>query len=146
VGAHFLVGSPTFLLSENEWTRILYESGPFLGLAFILWRTILTLHIGYLSFSALKRGMTLPILLYSSGFFVLLNGQLGQPTTLGFAVVLAGLCLAATQQAKGASTSPARVSADELRIPARAPKPLPRRSAYASRLHDPADRSDLVDR
>jgi hypothetical protein len=146
VGAHYLIGGPGFLLSENEWSRILYESGPFLGLAFILWRTILAFHIGYLSLKALKRGMTLPILLFSSAFFVLLNGQLGQPTTLGFAVVLAGLCLAAMQRARETTSSDARVSAHELNIPALLPKPLPRRSPYASRLHDSADRSDLVDR
>ena len=42
-----------FLLSEMN-DLVLYESGPFLGLAFLLWRTILTFHIGYLSVTALE--------------------------------------------------------------------------------------------
>ena len=142
VGAHYLIGGPGFLLSENEWTRILYESGPFLGLAFILWRTILALNLGYLSFSALKRGSTLPLLLLSSAFFVLLNGQLGQPTTLGFAVVLSGLCLASVQKGTETNGVSAGISGNELKIPVPAPRPLPRRSAYASRLHGEADQGN----
>ncbi len=134
VAAHYLVGGPAFLLSENEWTRILYECGPFLGLAFILWRTILAFHIGYLSLVALRRGVTMPIFLFSSGFFALLNGQLGQPTTLGFAVVLAGLCLASMQRA----SQVVEASAVATDVEARSPKPLPRRSVHASRLHDGA--------
>ena len=134
VGAHLLVGRPAFLLSENEWSRVLYESGPFLGMAFLLWRTILTFRIGYLSFIALRRGATLPILLFSCGAAVLLNGQLGQPTSLGFAVVLCGLCLASMQ--KSPDPAPAR-SAIEPVISAPQPGSLPRRSQYASRLHDP---------
>jgi len=137
VGAHYLIGGPGFLLSENEWTRILYESGPFLGFAFILWRTILAFNLGYLSFSALKRGATLPLLLLSSAFFVLLNGQLGQPTTLGFAVVLSGLCLASLQKGTKATGVGGELSANESKVPV--PKPLPRRSAYASRLHGDPD-------
>ena len=101
VGAHFLIGGPAFMLSENEWTRVLYESGPILGLAFLLWRVVLTGRILYLSVIALlRRSATLPLLLFSATFVVLLNGQLGQPTSLGFAVVLAGLCLASMQKKK----------------------------------------------
>jgi hypothetical protein len=133
-GAHFLVGMSVFLLSENEWSRILYESGPFLGMAFLLWRTMLTFYIGYLGLTALKRGNTLPLLLFSCAFIPLLSGQLGQPTTLGFAVVLSGLCLASMQESKEPSPT---LPANELPLPTLVPKPLPRRSAYASRLHDP---------
>src|SRR5215211_7907864 len=34
-GGRFLTGHNRFLLSEGEWSRILLESGPFFGLAFI---------------------------------------------------------------------------------------------------------------
>ena len=37
-GAKFLTGQNTFLLAEGEWARLLLESGPVLGLAFIIWR------------------------------------------------------------------------------------------------------------
>ena len=78
-GARFLVGRAAFLLAENEWSRILLESGPLFGVAFLLWRTILTFRIGYLSFVELTLGRTLPIFLFSAGFFALLDGPFGQP-------------------------------------------------------------------
>ncbi|MEP7014319.1 MAG: hypothetical protein ABI925_02660 [Verrucomicrobiota bacterium] len=147
VGAHFLVGGPAFILSENEWTRVLYESGPILGLAFLLWRTILTFRVGYLSLVALRRGSTLPILLFSSAFFVLLNGQFGQPTSLGFAVVLTGLCLASMQKTKQDAEA---LSENDAIARGPAPRPIPRSSPFASRLHDPPPQTDqtngVVDR
>jgi hypothetical protein len=96
-------------------------------LAFIIWRAALTGYLGFLSMRALRRAEILPLLLFSAGFIVLLNGQLGQPTSLGFAVVLNGLCLAATRRSPAEVTAPAAVET------------LPRtrsRSAYAERLHE----------
>ena len=127
-----MIGRPAFLLAENEWTRVLWESGPILGLAFLVWRTLLTFKLGWLSFIALRRGALLPILLFSSGFVLLLNGQLGQPTTLGFAVILNGLCLAATRPR---IIEPVDIASPLMGQPVG--KPLPRRSVYASRLHGP---------
>jgi hypothetical protein len=125
--ARFLVGRATFLLAENEWTRVLLESGPVLGLAFLLWRTILACRIGYLAVRAVKTGHILPLFLFGTGVFPLLNGSFGQPTSLGFAVVLNGLCLAALNFGEKES------AAEE--APVEAPVRLPRRSAYAERLH-----------
>jgi hypothetical protein len=127
VGARALVGRVTFLLAENEWSRVLLESGPILGLAFLLWRTGFVVYLGWLSLRALGRTEILPLLLFSAGFIALLNGQLGQPTSLGFAVVLCGLCLASTRPreiiaAPIASTLPPRI--------------VRSRSPYAERLHD----------
>lgn len=82
------------MLSENEWTRIIFESGPILGLAFLMWRTLLAVYLGVVSLRALTRGEILPLLLFSATFLIILSGQLGQPTSLGFAVVFNGLCLA----------------------------------------------------
>jgi hypothetical protein len=128
-GARFLLGQGTLLFSENEWTRILAESGPILGFAFIFWRVAVMVKLFLASFRAVKRsGEVLAILLFSTVFLGVLNGQLGQPTTLGFTVVLAGLCLAATnfERAESDETQPE----EEI-----APKPLPRRSAFADRIH-----------
>jgi len=132
VGGRILIGRPAFLLAENEWSRVLAESGAIFGLAFLIWRTLLTFQLGRLSFIALKRGNLLPILLFSSGFVMLLNGQLGQPTTLGFAVILNGLCLAATRPRVPDSSATAPPIADQSVV-----KPLPRRSVFASRIHGP---------
>lgn len=137
VGARFLIGGPGFILSEKEWTRVLYESGPILGLAFLMWRLILTIRLGYVSLLALlHRNQTLPLLLYSAGFFLLLNGQLGQPTTLGFLVVILGLGLAAMHESQS-ETDELTGGPDQSLIAAPAPRPLPRRSPYAARLHGP---------
>ncbi len=95
---------------------------------FLLWRTLLTLQLGRLSFRALKHDSLLPILIFSSGFAVLLKGQLGQPTTLGFAAFVCGLCLAATR---------ARVPDSPAMTDQPTTQPLPRRSVFASRLHGP---------
>jgi hypothetical protein len=132
VGGRILVGRPAILLGESEWTRVLAESGPILGLAFLLWRTLLVLQLGRWSFAALKQGNLLPILLFGSGFTVMLNGQFGQPTLLGFAVILNGLCLAATR--------PRVVDSPTTTLPMNdqpAAKPLPRNSPFARRLHSP---------
>ncbi|HZR77815.1 MAG TPA: hypothetical protein VFA58_01325, partial [Chthoniobacterales bacterium] len=128
VGGRILIGRPAFLLNENEWSRVIGESGPLLGLAFLLWRTLLTLRLAKLSFRSLWHGNLLPILLFSSGSVILLNGQLGQPTTLGFAALLSGLCLASSQLDPAGSSAPP--APGQVSAPAR-----PRRSAYAERLH-----------
>jgi hypothetical protein len=137
-GAAFLMGQSTFLLSENEWTRIIFEGGPILGLAFLLWRTALTVYLGVVSLRALARAEILPLLLFSAGFLVILNGQLGQPTSLGFAVVLNGLCLASIRPGE---TAPVAATPPRLRL-------VRGRSAYADRLHgaDASHRNGSVDR
>lgn len=127
-GAKFLTGRAVFLLTEGEWGRVVLESGPILGLAYLAWRTILTFHLGLFSFRQLKRGELLPIMLYGAGFLSLLSGQFGQPTNLGFAVFVCGLCLAA-----GNARGPAE---SDMAPPPDAARPrLPRRSQYAERLH-----------
>ncbi|MEP6686041.1 MAG: hypothetical protein ABJB22_04620 [Verrucomicrobiota bacterium] len=141
-GAKFLTGRSGFLLAEGEWARVLLESGPILGLAFLLWRTILTLRLGYLSFLSLKRGEILPLLIFSAGFTALLNGQFGQPTSLGFAVVLAGLCLAATRPSEDVQSAPASLA--EKQHEPRTPKRVAGRSEYANRLHGPSITPDKI--
>jgi hypothetical protein len=129
VGARALVGHVTFLLAENEWSRVLLESGPILGLAFLLWRTAFVGYLGWMSLRALGRAEILPLLLFSTGFIALLNGQLGQPTSLGFAVVLCGLCLASTRPREILAETPPS-------SPAIPPRIVHTRSPYAERLHD----------
>jgi hypothetical protein len=132
-GAKFLTGQNAFLLAEGEFARLVLESGPVLGLAFVLWRCGLAIRIGLLCLQSVRRGNVLPILLFSSGGLTLMNGQFGSPTILGFAVFTAGLALAA------------RNTDDETELAA-APTPgspgarrrVARRSAYADHLHGPA--------
>lgn len=133
-GARFLVGQGGLLLSENEWLRIIAESGPLLGLAFIILRIALTGKLLMVSLRALKSGQVLSILLFATVFLGMLNGQLGQPTTLGFTVVLAGLCLAANNFA-GATDEPEPEEEEE-------PRRLPRRSVFSDRIHGTANSTD----
>jgi hypothetical protein len=126
------------LLTEGEWGRVILESGPILGVAFLLWRTILTFRLGLFSLHQLKRGEILPIMLYCAGFLALLNGQFGQPTNLGFAVFISGLCLAA-----GNTPVPAEGGAPVL--PERRGARIARRSRYAEGLHGAAARQDIPD-
>lgn len=141
-GAKFLTGRAIFLLTEGEWGRVILESGPILGSAFLIWRTMLTFSLGLFSFRKLQQGHLLPLLLYCAGFLSLLNGQFGQPTNLGFSVFICGLCLAA----------------GNIREPAESDAPPPgpmrpriaRRSRYAERLHGagaaPAHPDDFANR
>jgi hypothetical protein len=140
-GAKFLTGRSIFLLSEGEWGRVVLESGPILGLAYLVWRTMLTFSLGLFSYRQLKRGEILPIMLYCAGFLSLLNGQFGQPTNLGFAVFVCGLCLAAANTKTTA----------EIPMPdGAALRQMARRSRYAERIHTlPAARrlpDDFADR
>src|SRR5438094_9370945 len=77
-----------------------FESGPIFGLAFLLWRAALTAYLGFVSLRALTRAEILPLLLFSAGFLIILNGQLGQPTSLGIPLVLNRISPASTQPAK----------------------------------------------
>jgi hypothetical protein len=143
-GAKFLTGRSIFLLTEGEWGRVILESGPILGLAYLAWRTILTFQLGFFSFRRLKHhGEILPIMLYCAGFLSLLNGQFGQPTNLGFAVFVCGLCLAAG--------NPATTDESETPTsPTTARSRVARRSRYAENLHGAAAArphpDDFVDR
>ena len=131
-GAKFLTGRQMFLLSEGEWQRIFLESGPVLGLGYVLWRCALVVSVGLVCLRSVKAGNVLPLLLFSSAFLPLINGQFGQPTILGFAVFTMGLALAA-QKLDSASEVLSGPADDEAR--ACAVRPPPRRSEYAARLH-----------
>jgi hypothetical protein len=128
-GAKFLTGRAVFLLTEGEWGRVVLESGPILGMAYLLWRTVFVFNLGMLSLRQLMRGEILTILLYGAGFLALLNGQFGQPTSLGFAVFICGLILASANKGKVALET-------ERLEPDRTARPqMARRSPYAEQLH-----------
>ena len=95
VGATLLTGQAQFLLSEGEWGRVLMEMGSVMGLSFILFRVGLTIWLARLSIRCAVAGNTLPLLLFSACAVNIINGQIAQPTTLGFTALGSGLCLAA---------------------------------------------------
>ena len=140
-GAKFLTGRVMFLLTEGEWGRIVLESGPILGGAFLAWRSILTISLGFFSLRQLRAGNLLPVFLYCAGALALLNGQFGQPTNVGFAVLVCGLCLAAGNT---------RPETEVMPVQSPAPRRIARRSAYAEQLHGaaaaPPQPDDFADR
>lgn len=99
VGSYLLTNEKQFLLAEGEWSRMVLESGPILGFAVIGWRLILFIHLMWSSFSLAFYGYAAPLLLFASASTLLLFGQWGRPTTLGFSVFLTGLCLTAIHHA-----------------------------------------------
>lgn len=100
VAARLLYGAPDINLAEEEWGKNILEMGPFLGLAFIAFRFALAFHLGRRAWDALKEeGNSLPLMLFTACFIPLIQGQLGPPTILGFAVVGPGLLLASLNAA-----------------------------------------------
>jgi hypothetical protein len=93
-GAALLTGSRTFLIAESEWPRVVAESGPILGYAYLLLRVCIFWFLFRHAWQALKQGHSLPLFLVAATGVDLVSGQFGQPTTLGFAVFTAGLSLA----------------------------------------------------
>lgn len=97
-GAAILTGrADKFLLAEGEWPRVVLESGLLLGLLYILLRVAIVGLIGKACINSAAKSNILPLLLFGTCAINILNGQFGQPTTLGFAVFGGGLCLAACQ-------------------------------------------------
>jgi hypothetical protein len=129
VGASLATGQRAFMLAEGEWARVVLEGGVVAGFAFILLRIALLLHIARTAFRALERGNTLPLLLLGASFFNVLAGKYGQPTECGFAMLVAGLALAAANET---GTKPGAV------FPRTAPRvePPPGRASYAETLHE----------
>lgn len=95
-GAAWLGAKGQFLVAENEWERIVGESGPLLGLPYVALRVALAFYLWVMGASRARFGNLLPFLLVGSCFMSIVNGQFGPPTILGFAVFVAGCSLAAT--------------------------------------------------
>ena len=130
--AGLLGGERGFGLAEGEWARVAMEGGPIFGLGFLLLRVSLCFYVGWVSLAAAERRRNpnpLGLLIFSACVLLVLSGQFGQPTALGFAVFGAGLCLAATNESvENRPESP--VSAAPVRRGMRG------RSVFAEALHN----------
>lgn len=97
VAAASTSGRLYFALGEGEWVRMVLELGPLLGLPYLLFRVGLGLSLLGPAWRAAREGSGLAIFLFANAFPLLVVGQWGQATTLGFAMVMAGLCLTAAK-------------------------------------------------
>jgi hypothetical protein len=95
VGQKLLTGDVGFGASEGEWGRLLYDNGLILGTMFIAYRTALVSYIVFMALKAWRRRAPQSLVFASAGFLLLLNGQWGQASTLGAAMIVGGLSLAA---------------------------------------------------
>jgi hypothetical protein len=100
VGSKLLTGETTYLISEGEWGRLIGEMGLILGLSFILLRVYLLVEMLIDSVKQIGKNNPLPWMLMSFAFIMIAQSQLGQPTSLGFTVLSAGLILAALKTKK----------------------------------------------
>lgn len=130
VGAKLLSGHTEFALGEGEWQRVIMESGPMLGVAYIALRCALLLAVLLAALKAYRAGRILPLLLVGAGGLDLATAQFGQSTTLGFSVFMAGLALAAVQPEETKTPPPlARTKVAPTKTAIRG------RSRYAERLY-----------
>ncbi len=93
-GAVLLTGSATFLISEEEWGRVIGEMGLLMGFIVIIIRVVFSLSILKKCIQHLRSNNPLPWMLISFGFMQILQGQWGQPTNLyAFPLLAVGWCL-----------------------------------------------------
>lgn len=97
-GAAMLGGGRQFLLAEGEWSRVVLELGPFIGIIYLIMRSGLVFWMLGQCMKAIRRGLMLPILLFSASALTILSGQWAQPTALGFAALGGGLTMASLRQ------------------------------------------------
>jgi hypothetical protein len=93
-GAILLTGKSKFLISEEEWGRLIGELGPLLGIGIILIRLALVARMALVSIKELNKGYILPWMLLGFGVLTIPEGQWAQPTSLGFSTLIGGLIIA----------------------------------------------------
>jgi hypothetical protein len=107
VGQKMLTQEVGFGASEGEWGRILFDNGFLIGLLIVGFRIALAGSIGLAAINAWKMRSPASLIFASAAFLGILNGQWGQATSLGGAVIGGGLTLAAANAfAPSASRAP----------------------------------------
>jgi hypothetical protein len=94
VGQKLLTQEVGFGASEGEWGRLMYDNGFILGSLLIGYRVALTGFIVMASIRAWQWRSPQSLIFASAAFLLLLEGQWGQATTLGSAVIGGGITLA----------------------------------------------------
>ena len=98
VGGSLLLGKEGLQLGEDEWQRIVAEMGILMGLSVILLRLGICIKIAKAAYRKLVAGDLLPWMLLSFCLLNVAQGQWGQPTSLGFGVLIGGLTLASLRK------------------------------------------------
>jgi hypothetical protein len=97
-GSYILLGERGFAYAEYEWTRLIQELGPFLGVVAIAARVGGTVMLLMSSVRAARRGNGVPLVLFGFVGPTLCLGQFTtQNTILGFTWFTLGMLLASVQ-------------------------------------------------
>lgn len=89
------------MVTDEDWTRIIYESGLLLGGCFILLRLCLTLKIAIKSFIiARNKADIMPLIFLPCTLFFLPQGPLGGTVPLGFTLITVAFSLTIINQKK----------------------------------------------
>ncbi len=102
VGAKYTTGRLAFLIAEGEWGRTVGELGPLLGLSLIFMRIAMAFDFLTKGYHKLSNHDSLPWMLLSFGFLLILQEGWAQPTSLGFFTVITGVVLASLSGRSGA--------------------------------------------
>ena len=97
VGARFLGGSADYQSAEGEMARVIIEMGPLIGSIYIVLRHMMCVTLFISAARSARLGNILPLLLFGSCVLLVSAGQFSQTSTVGFAVIGAGLCMASTR-------------------------------------------------
>ena len=104
VGGSLLTGNRAMVIyAEDEWARLIGELGPLLGLGFIFFRISFSIKLAWEAYKKVMKGDLLPWILLSFCLLMIPQGQWGQPTALGFSVIIGGLTLASFKGKQTAS-------------------------------------------
>lgn len=98
VGSQLLTGNRGFLVSEEEWGRLIGELGQAMGILIIFLRVALTIKITVFSYKKIHTGDILPWMLTSFGMLLISQAQWAQPTALGFSTLIGGLMIASLRR------------------------------------------------
>jgi hypothetical protein len=91
-------GGESLALGEGALDREINELGPLFGLSFIVLRMVATATVGIMSYRALRKDIVLPLYLLPASLLAILVGNLDQPTSQGFIVVLMSLSCASYKE------------------------------------------------
>lgn len=120
VGQKALTTEVGFGASESEWGRLLYDNGFLVGGLMVGYRVALAGTVIFAACKAWRRRSPFGMLFAAACFLMVLNGPWGQTTTLGSAVIGAGLTLAASAKSKKRKHAAGRVGALAPAAPANA--------------------------
>jgi hypothetical protein len=137
VGERLLAGSEDYLSAEGEPARVVIEMGPLIGSMYLIVRLLICVTLYQTAAKSARIGNSLPLLLFGACTMLVSTGQFSQTSTVGFAVLGAGLCLAAcnTEVSRGPELADTQLDAISGNRKQRG------RSRYAATLRDDDDRT-----